>query len=337
MSASHRHGRQVTMSVGGHPSTLPARVGAFGKTPRAADFLYYGPADADVQAFRAWLEDGVSWAAARTPELWRRLRAEPPVCGFVFRAPGGNLLAGALRPSSDAVGRDFPISAFAVLPSAGLANQPHVLPLWLGELMQTAAGAVLADDVPGAVAHFEAALGSGALLPLSGLQQDARDYWEWANATELGVALDTLFGEGRGVSATIAVHTIHAAISPFHGKERPKTPLSVRVPLGAAGAGAAAFWIDVVRRAAAWRDTVPTFFWSSREDDGEALVQLGDVPPSSLSALWHAAAGSDHVCDLTHLAADDAAKFLPLLPPAIAAVLTRQDARVIDLLNALHS
>ena len=133
------------------------------------------------------------------------------------------------------------------------------------------------------------------------------------------------------------MHTINEAISPFHGKERPKTPLSVRVPLGAAGAGAAAFWIDVVRRAAAWRDTVPTFFWSSREDGGEAIVQLGDVPPSSLSALWHADAGSDHVCDLTHLVADDAAKFLPLLPPAVASALTRQDARVIDLLNALHS
>jgi len=337
MSARHRHGFEMTMSVGGQASALAARVGAFGKTPRAADFLYYGPADADIQAFRAWLEDGVSWAAARTPELWQLLRAEPPVCGFVFRTPSGSLLAGALRPSSDAVGRDFPISAYAVLPGAGLGNQPHVLPIWLGELMQHAAGAVLAEDVQGAITQFEATLSSGTLLPLPGLQQDARDYWDWANATELTVALDTLFGEGLGASAIPAVHTIYEAISPFHGKERPKTPLSVRVPLGAAGAGGAAFWIDVVRRAAAWRDTVPTFFWSSREDGGEAIVQLGDVPASSLSALWHDEAGSDHVCDLTNLAADEATKFLPLLPPLVASAMTRQDARVIDFLNALHS
>ena len=66
-------------------------------------------------------------------------------------------------------------------------------------------------------------------------------------------------------------------------------------------------------------------------------MQLGDVPASSLSALWDAEAGSDHVCDLTHLAADGAAKFLPLLPPALASALTRHDARVIDFLNALHS
>lgn len=337
MSASHRYGFEMTMSGGGYAPAPAARVGAFGKTPRAADFLYYGPADADIQAFRAWLEDGVSWAAARTPELWQQLRAEPPVCGFVFRAPAGNLLVGALRPSSDAVGRDFPISAYVVLPSRGLGHQPHVLPLWLGELMQHAAGAVLAHDVLGALAQLEATLSSGALLPLSGLQQDAHDYWEWANVTELPAAFDTLFGDGLGASAVQAVHTIQEAISPFRGKERPKTPLSVRVPLGAAGAGAAAFWIDVVRHAARWRDTVPTFFWSSREDGGEAIVQLGDVPASSLSELWYANAGSDHVCDLTRLVADDAAKFLPLVPPAVAAALTRPDARVIDLLNALQS
>ncbi|HYQ43731.1 MAG TPA: type VI secretion system-associated protein TagF [Polyangiaceae bacterium] len=327
------------MSVGGYPSVAAggARVGAFGKTPRAADFLYYGPVDADTQAFRDWLEDGVSWASARTPDVWRLPATELPVFGFVFRAPGGNLVVGALRASSDSVGRDFPISAYVVLPGAGLGNHPHVLPLWLGELLQDAAGAVLADDVLGAVARLEVTISSGALLPVSGLHQDARDYAEWVDATELTAAFDTLFGEESRASAIQALHTIYEAILPFRGKERPKTPLSVRVPLGAAGAGGAAFWIDVVRHAAGWRDTVPTFFWSSQDGGGEAIVQLGDVPASSLPALWHADAGREHVCDLTHLAAADAARFFPLLPPAVATVLTRADARVSDLLNALHS
>jgi len=326
----------MTMSVGGHPGA-GARVGAFGKTPRAADFLYYGPVDADTQALRDWLEDGVSWASARAPEVWRQALTELPVFGFVFRAPSGNLVVGALRPSSDSVGRHFPISAYVVLPGPGLSTYPHVLPLWLGELLQYAAGAVLTDDVLGAVAQLEVTIASGALLPLSGLHQDARDYAEWVNATELTVAFDTLFGAESRASAIQALHTISEAILPFRSRERPKTPLSVRVPLGAAGAGGAAFWIDVVRHAAGWRDTVPTFFWSSSEAGGEAIVQLGDVPASSLSALWHADAGREHVCDLTHLTAADAARFFPLLPPAVAAVLTRADARVSDLLNALHS
>src|SRR6478736_2854703 len=306
----------MTMAVGGYPSVAAggARVGAFGKTPRAADFLYYGPVDADTQAFRDWLEDGVSWASARTPDVWRLPATELPVFGFVFRAPGGNLVVGALRASSDSVGRDFPISAYVVLPGAGLA-----------------------DDVLGAVARLEVTISSGALLPVSGLHQDARDYAEWVDATELTAAFDTLFGEESRASAIQALHTIYEAILPFRGKERPKTPLSVRVPLGAAGAGGAAFWIDVVRHAAGWRDTVPTFFWSSQDGGGEAIVQLGDVPASSLPALWHADAGREHVCDLTHLAAADAARFFPLLPPAVATVLTRADARVSDLLNALHS
>ena len=325
----------TSWSIGRSPSHAPSlHVGAFGKTPSAADFLYFGPIDSGTQAFRAWLEEGVSWAAARQPNLWQVASEDRRVFGFLFRAPSGNVLVGAVRPSTDAVGRNFPISAYVELPDVGLSDKPQVLPLALGDLWQHAADAILTDNVLAAVSDLEAALVSGSLAPLSTLTDDARQYADWARATHLSLALEAVFGSNARACAIQAVHTIHEAILPFRGREQPKTPLSVRVPLGGSGAGAAAFWVDVVRHTAGWKNTVPSFFWSFQDGRGEAIVQLGDVPASSLSALWLADPNSEHMCDLTHLVPSDGTRFLPLLPPAVAAALTREDARVIDLLNA---
>ena len=55
----------------------------------------------------------------------------------------------------------------------------------------------------------------------------------------------------------------------------------------------------------------------------------GELDPWS-SADWTASWNRSVV-------SDDASKFLPFLPPAVASALTRDDARVIDLLNALQS
>ena len=312
------------------------KVGAYGKTPFGADFLFSGPIDPDVQAFRAWLEDAVGWASVHQPQLWPTALHDNRVFGFVFRGPSGNMLVGALKPSVDAVGRHFPISVYVSAASSTLHDKPQILPLSFGDVLQYAADAVLTAHVQQAVLGLEVALNQGSVV-LSNVDTDASEYAAWRETTPLVTAFDAISGaSGRGSAAQI-LHTICEAIGPFRGQETPKTPLSVRVPLGGSGAGAAAFWIDVVRHAAGWRRTVPSVFWSFQGGSGEALVQLGDVHPSSLSELWLPDPESAVVCDLTRVSTTDSARFLPLLRPAVAAALTRPDARVIDLMTALQS
>ena len=322
---------------GGQGKGTAVRVGAFGKSPQNADFLYYGPVDAEVQAFRLWLDEGVGWASTRQPGFWRAAADDMRVFAFVFRAGSGNLLVGALRPSIDSVGRHFPISVYFDLPVAGLSENPQALLLAFGDWWQRAAEAVLATDPLRAVTALEAEVAPGAPLSLLSVDQDAREYAAWAESTPLPVALTAVFGFDARGSLFEAVYTIYAAILPFRGQERPTTPLSVRVPLGGSGAAAAAFWVDLIRHAAGWKKTVPSLFWSFQGDSGEAIIQLGEVPSSTLSALWLPDPKSDHMCDLTQLGAGDASRFLPLLPALVAQALTRDGARVIDLLNALQS
>ncbi|HEY2409957.1 MAG TPA: type VI secretion system-associated protein TagF [Polyangiaceae bacterium] len=319
------------------PNTF--RFGLYGKVPQAGDFLSYGPADGAAEVFRSWLEHGVSWPLSRRPDVWRQALEQPRVFALVFRAPLGQLVVGALRPSRDAAERHFPLSAYAIVDAATLSGRPHVAPLSFGDLLQHMADVVLAPEPLQAIAGVEGALTPGGAAPFFPFEEDLRQYATWAEATSLAGAWTAVLGAEPSLvqaHAVHAVHTIWEAILPWQGREEPPTPLSVRVPLGSAGVGAGAFWIDIARRAAGWQSTVPTVFWSVQDGSGEALLQLGDVPPSSLCELWVPNPESDHVCDLTRPSAVDVGAILARLPPGLAAALSRGDGNVADFMMAFQ-
>src|SRR5262249_48093807 len=149
-----------------------------------------------------------------------------------------------------------------------------------------------------------------------------RDYDAWVENTYLTQAWTAVFGPDVGSRPFHCVQTITEAIAPWRGREEPPTPLSVRLPLGYGGGAAGAFWVDIVRRAAGWRATVPTLFWAFDDSSGEVLVQLGEVPPSSMAELWQPDANSDHVCDLTRPTSVDSSRFMEQLSQPLAAVLS---------------
>ena len=100
-----------------------------------------------------------------------------------------------------------------------------------------------------------------------------------------------------GLERTVAF--IRSAAAPFRGQSEPPTPVALRFPLGAAGAGGAVLWLDVARRIAEWSQMVPTCFWSVSSRRSDLVVQLGHTPPSTFGELWAPRVGSEHLCDLT--------------------------------------
>jgi len=323
---------------GGRSQPEPVRAGLFGKVPALPDFVQFGPVSDGVRELRDWLDAAVSWGSLRRPEAQEAFRAEQGrIYAFVFRprTSGRELVAGVLKPSRDAVGRSFPLSVYASLPSEPVERHPELLPLVLGDFLEQTLQVAFAPDPLATIGGLDALVARGELDVLGALGAHERDYAGWADSTPLGNVVSALCGPGGAPAALGAVATIREAIAPFHGQERPSTRVSVRLPLGSGGVGAAAFWLDVVRRSSGVRSTVPSAFWSADALGGDVLVQLGDTPESSLAELWAPDASSEHTCNLTLPNGIATDSFLSRLPPAIHHVFQRPDARVADLLDAL--
>jgi hypothetical protein len=212
---------------------------------------------------------------------------------------------------------------------------PHLMPLALGDFLEAATDVALETEQMQTAQQLDARVSRVQPPRFDQAVNTVREYETWTRMTYVQNAWTAIYGDPRSAGPLHAIHTILEALGPFRGQECPATPLSVRVPLGVGGGAAAAFWLDIVRRVARWRATVPTCFWSFDGTSGTILIQLGDLPTSSLAELWSPDANSDHVCDLTSAASVDRARFLGRMPPQLAHMLERPDTLVADLLNAL--
>ena len=299
---------------------------AFGKVPSHADFLHVGPSSVLASRFDDWLTESVEWAHGRTGQAWRDAFAVGGVRAFVYVAASdggqGSLIIGALAPSQDEAGRQFPISIASCLDlNAEFSHEPALLPLacediwqdagrYLSELQMTSDPLSRLTDVPApplldfAEAHESYAAWSEA-LPLSEL-------WALISAS---LSLESLRHTVRWITETVRPH---------RHREPPSTRLALRLPLGEAGGAAVCFWLDVVRRLIAWRRTVPSFFWSHEGSTGQLTVHLGAPAASTVSELWLPTGSRDEFCDLTQLDPSAAAsEHVRPLPAAVERVLAQ--------------
>jgi hypothetical protein len=124
-------------------------------------------------------------------------------------------------------------------------------------------------------------------------------------------------------------------VRPVRGIETPSTPLALRLPLGRLGGAAVCFWIDLVRRAAGWRATIPSFFWAHDGSQGTMLLCLGAPSRATLGALWAPRPDVDEICDVT--VPVGALASLPDLAVGVRSALQGPDRRALDLLDAVSA
>jgi type VI secretion system ImpM family protein len=303
---------------------MNGRPCAFGKVPRVGDFVRAWTDAAPVPMFEELLTEGMSWATTRRA-TWESDFGRGVAHAFVYRPsskqPQDALLAGVIRPSHDAVGRLFPLVFAVPIEARAAASAPHLLPLLLGDFLEQATDASLrADaikqpyDLESYVTHLRA--------PALELGWVRGDYDAFARGTGIGGALASVYGDAWSIRGPHAIHTIIEALAPVRGREPPDTRLSLRLPLGAAGTAAVAFWLDLVRAAGNWQRTVPSMFWRADEQSGVLLLQLGDTPSSSIAELWSPDEDADLVCDLVAGSQTiDPARALAKLPPRVSAAL----------------
>ena len=312
-------------------------VAGFGKIPALGDFVRTPSPSDEMIAFEAWLTRAVETGEARPGTAFRD--AFPTAAPHAFLWSGAidkkhrGLLAGVIVPSHDGVGRRFPLVVCAPVPSSALAAHPHAAPLVLDDFFHHAAVAASRAARMHSPAEFHAQVASIAPPTFEGTASSLARYGTWARGQRAADVWGSLFGADAERASRYALYLLVEATAAYRGQDAPPTSLGVRVPLGHDVATSAAMWIDLVRHAAGWKNTVPSIFLPLSTDRPHALIQLGaEAPPSVLADLYTPSADSEAVCEVTP-GAD--ARLPAVLPPAVGRAVAAPDAPLADVVNEL--
>lgn len=313
------------------------RLGLFGKLPTASDFVRREAAAEPFGSFDAWLVSSVEWAHQRGGDPWRRSFASGTGYAFVYRTPAPRrlspLLVGVLGPSADRAGRQFPLSAAVPLPVAGESlGCPELLPIVFEPLWQRASD-IVAEGATGVA--VESRLGDFE-LELCSLPEAGASYHDWIGNIPPRELWPLLYGEDYDQQPQLALQLLIEAMRPYRQVERPKTPLTLWLPLGRVAGASVCVWLDLVRRLAGWRETLPSFFWSHDGTDGRLLLHLGDPPPCTVAELWLPNPQRNEVVDLASRLDPSQVAELPPLSAKLADASLNANS-VADLLAAAVS
>jgi type VI secretion system ImpM family protein len=282
------------------------RVDLLGKVPWRNEYVRPPVPSPTLAGFDVWLGESVE-AATRGAAGWGEAYATAPLQAFVF-APkkagfwgsgGIEMLAGVVAPSADGAGRQYPIALAGTLAlPSGVVSSPEILPLLVEDFWQGASDLLSETKVKAVdtIDHRFRNLQERFEFTVDGARGA---YGEWIAALTANELWVSLFGAESLRTADQTIENVFEAVRPFRGVEHPRTTLTLRLPLGSAAGAAVCFWVDLVRRAAKWRATIPSFFWSHDGTAGTMLLHLGDPPTSTLAELWGPKRDRDEIFDLT--------------------------------------
>ncbi|OQB09863.1 MAG: hypothetical protein BWY17_04481 [Deltaproteobacteria bacterium ADurb.Bin207] len=298
----------------------------FGKIPSDAEFLRYGTWNDAAVELQRWLEKASEYAATRHKDTWKLLDSQSPL-RFLFRCTQQDTaLAGVVIPSSDTLGRAFPLMLAAEISVRHAGRWAHTLPIALQPFFDQAAQMISRIHAASDLKDADEWLRDLQLSTLERLQDHEQPYEDWACGQPLHALLHRLLGS-QGESM---LHTLFEATDPFRNVEAPSTNLSLLVPLQAPEDLTLCFWLHVLRCAYGWKKTVPGFFAHGQS----ALIPLGaTASPSVLIDCWLPDQPSQYVCS----ASTDTSKYSTTLPDRIRELLDTHNATAFQLASRFES
>jgi type VI secretion system protein ImpM len=262
-------------------------VGAYGKIPGAADFVSVGASPAS-HAYSQWLEHENDLLSQKG----RMLPADP--VRFLFRdAAGHGVIIGAMAPSSDQVGRRFPLSVFAHVDQQAATQQFSWLPAAYAPFLDRAAAMV---SKAATLTRDSLQVGLDALaLPEPAEVEEARVWTQQAlEATSGATILERLFGP---VENGVHYHGFNMFLTAC-GRVRGLHPgtASIVLECPAVDDVQLGFWLTFAHSVLGWSTGPPSFHWTDvRSADHRLLISLGAPPAGILQFLADPTAAADRL------------------------------------------
>lgn len=261
-----------------------------GKAPCHADFLRINAASSLAFQLQGWLAEGLE--ATRTA----RCGLPSAMASFLFTAPRErNVLLGVLAPSTDGVGRAFPLTVFTELPAPAAAHRLALLPTAFGPFL-TAGAELLRASASMDMALLTEHLGT---LPQPGPQEvtEAEQHLQGLLTARRGAELlDPLNrpGEIPG-SPYYALHTFRTACTAERHRQQTLANIVLECPLPR-GLGPVA-WLELASRLLRWPAAPPALVWCEDEEP-RLLIGLGAMAPHVFVHFARPASGSTQLWPL---------------------------------------
>jgi type VI secretion system protein ImpM len=294
------------MDVDSRTASPPARpVALFGKIPARPDFVRENMVDPGARELDAWL--------VRATEDLHAARAElpPRLLRFAFFAPGAQrLMVGALAPSRDEVGREFPVAVFAGLDGAAASRQLAAIPGASRPLLDAADAllrevpALQPEEIRRRLAEMTSAAGGS-------LEAAATAAAGNLGADRAAEFVQRAFGPHGAEQHYYGFYTWLVATGPLRGEAPTAASTVLQCPIS--GEADLIAWLELARLTLGWRGAAPSFFWTEAPDP-RLWLSLG--PPPALLLR--------HVADPHY----QSSKLWPLITDRQAAVERARDTLV---------
>lgn len=281
--------------------STPTSVGLFGKIPDEGDFVSHNATDPAIGVFDQWLQSSIDKARhAGAEEL------PPTPVRFVFRgADPKSVLIGVMMPSRDAVGRIFPLAAFATCSAARLAGKFSTIPFLFKEFFEAITELLSSADERG-LEDLAEELDEIEAPDLDGDEaaEAMRPMLDSARSTE---SWEALFGAEHRPNRYYAFQTFAVACRAVQKEDLTKSGATIDCPVQ--NEEDVAFWLSLAQKQLAWRKAPPSIFWT----EGAAprlLLSLGPAGGVVLLSLLRPELDSPKLWSLKtkDTAARDAAK-----------------------------
>lgn len=256
-------------------------ITGFGKIPDKADFVRIGHADATTRKFETLLDEAWSRLAESSPDA-----VLAPV-RFAFRPAGAPYaFVGVIRPSTDSIGRRFPLTMGFLLPWHLIASRWSAVPAALGpfldaadSLIQSAAGLTI-DELQQRALMVRGPTDSD-VLALDSVCRRVLDETAWSSMAQ------RLFETATNERSAYALHAALMACAQGSSQLAIDCPIREDVDLF--------FWLELARR---FSDNEQISFAWVEEESPRLIVSLGSKAQLPLTALSDPKHESDHIWPL---------------------------------------
>jgi type VI secretion system protein ImpM len=256
------------------------RIGVFGKLPTVGDFVVHNGSMPAARELQQWLVGEVENLAAK------RKHAPVVPVKFLIRDSGGSgACIGAMAPSRDRVGREFPLAVFAQIDLPVACHRFPSLPTAYAGFLDSSAklvgdAATLGLDLTGVLLRSD-------MLPLPGPQDlEASRTWthQALEATGGQTLLEAVFGPLSGGVALHGMHMFSTACAHVRGGDPGRASIVLDCPTS--DDVQLVFWLRLARDMLDWRRAPPSFFWTGPGGpDTRLLLTLGAPAPGVLHFL----------------------------------------------------